>query len=83
MNRAAMATETECGGPMDITRTVEVMPSDLESKTTVHASVVSRHGSTVAGQRREPATRGIRNATRRGGWRPFAGPSCSFPNESW
>jgi len=46
MNSAAMATEAECGGPVDITRTVEVIPSNLESKTTVNASVVSRHGST-------------------------------------
>jgi hypothetical protein len=29
------------------------------------------------GQRREPATRDIRHATRRAGWRPFAGPSSS------
>ncbi len=27
------------------------------------------------GQRREPATRGVRIATRRAGWRPFAEPS--------
>jgi hypothetical protein len=30
------------------------------------------------GQRREPATRGVRIATRRAGWRPFAGPSGSI-----
>ena len=28
------------------------------------------------GRRREPATGGVRIATRRAGWRPFAGPSC-------
>ena len=29
------------------------------------------------GQRREPATRDCRTATRRAGWLPFAGPSSS------
>jgi hypothetical protein len=34
--------------------------------------------SNVKGQRREPATGDVRNATRRAGWRPFAEPSSSI-----
>jgi hypothetical protein len=34
--------------------------------------------SNVEGQRREPATNGVRIATRRAGWRPFAGPDSSI-----
>jgi hypothetical protein len=33
------------------------------------------------GQRREPATGDVRIATRRAGWRPFAGPTGWPPNE--
>ncbi len=37
--------------------------------------VVLVRESNAEGQRREPATRSVRIATRRAGWRPFAGPS--------
>jgi hypothetical protein len=34
--------------------------------------------SNVEGQRREPAAKRVRNATRRAGWRPFAVPDSSI-----